>query len=142
MIIRKSVALVLGVAFTLLSLDCTLARSSESPKKAPEIEKEVVGAPSSVEEKMRALQENRKKAATDRFFNELDGDKDNKVSLDEFLVPMRNRFKPIDSNQDGFITRDEFEISFEENQKMRMKSMQKRPEGTMPNRMPHQMPPK
>ena len=84
----------------------------------------------------------RKKGTTDKFFNELDGDKDNKVSLDEFLMPMRSRFKSIDSNQDGFITREEFEISFEKHQKTRMKSMRKRPDGTMPNRMPPQMPPK
>ena len=142
MIMRKLIALVLVVGFTLLSLDCALAMPSESPQKAAEIEKEIIGTPPSVEERRKAIQEKREKGNTDKFFNELDGDKDNKVSLDEFLMPMRSRFKSIDSNQDGFITREEFEISFEKHQKTRMKSMRKRPDGTMPNRMPPQMPPK
>ena len=142
MIMRKLIALVLGVGFTLLSLDCALAVPSESSKKAAELETEIIGTPPSVDEKRKDIQEKRKKGTTDKFFNELDGDKDNKVSLDEFLMPMRSRFKSIDSNQDGFITREEFEISFEKHQKTRMKSMRKRPDGTMPNRMPPQMPPK
>ncbi|MBW2265919.1 MAG: EF-hand domain-containing protein [Deltaproteobacteria bacterium] len=142
MIMRKLIALVLGVGFTLLSLDCALAMTSESPKKAAEIDKEIIGTPPSVEERSKAIQGKKKKGTTDKFFNELDGDKDNKVSLDEFLVPMRSRFKSIDSNQDGVITREEFEISFEKHQKTRIKSMRKRPGGTMPNRMPPQMPPK
>lgn len=143
MIVRKLVALVLGVAFTLLSLDCTLAMSSESPKKADEIDKKDVGTPSSMGEKAQDVREDMKKASTDKFFSDLDGDKDNKVSLDEFLVPMTNKFKSIDSNQDGFITREEFEISFENYQKTMMKSMPNRPGGAMPNKMPPpQMPPK
>jgi Ca2+-binding EF-hand superfamily protein len=116
--------------------------SSESQNKATEIQKEVAGAPPTVEEKMKSAQKNRKKWTTDNFFNDLDSNKDNKVNLDEFLVPMTSRFKSIDSNQDGFITREEFEISYEKHQETKKKSMQKRPEGAMPNRMPPPMPPK
>ena len=142
MIIRKLVVLVLGFALALLSLDSTLAISSESQKQGAETEKKVIGTPPPAKEKMRANLENKKKGAADRFFKDLDGDKDNKVSPDEFLAPMKIRFKSIDSNQDGFITREEFENYFEKRQKMRMKSMQKHPGGTMPNKKPPQMPPK
>ena len=85
--------------------------------------------------------EERTKRTVDGFFQEMDGNKDNKVSHDEFLVPMEERFKGIDSNHDGFITREEFEISFKKYREKQMKAMPRHPKGTMPPTAPKKMPP-
>jgi Ca2+-binding EF-hand superfamily protein len=76
--------------------------------------------------------EGRRKETVDAFFNELDSDKDGKVSHDEFMVPMEGRFKGIDTNHDGFITREEFEISYKKHREKRMKMMRTQPGGKIP----------
>lgn len=44
-------------------------------------------------------------------FDDLDANKDGKVTKDEFAAPMAQRFGDIDTNGDGVITRDEFDAA-------------------------------
>ncbi len=129
--------LVFGVALTLLLMDYASAEPTESAKKTTESEKEVINAPSpSMELRKKSFQQDRIKKTVDGFFNQLDADKDDKVSHDEFMVPMEDRFKGIDTNHDGFITREEFKISYKKHRETRMKMMRGQPGGKIPPKMP------
>ena len=145
MSVRNLVAVVLGIVFVLSASDLPLAMSSQPEKETAGIESEAAEMPPSGQERQerqRAVQKERKKRVTESFFKELDGDADKKVSLDEFLGPMRGRFKSIDSNKDGFITRGEFEASYEEHLKRKMNSMGGHAGGSTMNKMPPGMPPR
>ena len=133
----RLMALVFGVALTLLLMDYAFAEPTESEKKATESQKEAINTPPpSMELRKKTFEEDRIKKTVDGFFNELDADKDDKVSHDEFMVPMEDRFKGIDSNHDGFITREEFKISFKKHRETRMKMMRRQPGGKLPPKMP------
>jgi hypothetical protein len=145
MTVRNVVAVVLGIVFVLSASDLPLAMSSQPEKETAGIEGEAADTPPPGEERqerLRAVQGERKKRVTDNFFQELDGNKNKKVSLDEFLGPMKSRFKSIDGNKDGFITRGEFEASYEQHLKRKMKSMGGHSNGSMMNKMPSGMPPR
>lgn len=43
-------------------------------------------------------------------YNDMDANKDGKVTMDEFLTAMKKRFKEIDKNGDGFISVQEHDI--------------------------------
>ena len=88
----RLMALVFGVALTLLLMDYASAEPTESAKKATESQKEAINTPPpSMELRKKTFEENRIKKTVDGFFNELDADKDDKVSDDEFMVPMEDR---------------------------------------------------
>jgi hypothetical protein len=126
----RLVRLVLCVVLALVWVNCD---SAESAKKATESHKEAINTtPPSMESVKKSFEEDRIKKTVDGFFNELDTDKDKKVSHDEFMVPMEGRFKGIDTNHDGFITRQEFEISFKKHREMKMNMMRSQPRGKMP----------
>lgn len=126
----RLVRLGLGVVLALVWVSCDFA---ESAKKATESRGEAINTiPPSMESTKKTFEEDRIKKTVDGFFNELDADKDKKVSHDEFMVPMEDRFKGIDSNHDGFITREEFKISFKKHREVRIKMMQSQPGGKMP----------
>lgn len=46
---------------------------------------------------------------TDKVFKDLDTNEDNKISLMEAKGPLKKDFNKIDSNEDGFITKEELE---------------------------------
>jgi Ca2+-binding EF-hand superfamily protein len=129
-------AFLFGVALTLLLMDCASEESTTSAKQATESQKEAINTqPPSMELRQKTFEE-RTKRTVDGFFNQLDVDKDDKVSHDEFMVPMEDRFKGIDTNHDGFITREEFKISYQKYRETRMEMIRRQPGGEIPPKMP------
>ena len=47
--------------------------------------------------------------STEKIFQDLDSDKDDKISLKEAKGPLQKDFSKIDTNEDGFITKEELE---------------------------------
>jgi Ca2+-binding EF-hand superfamily protein len=61
---------------------------------------------------------------TDRFFEQLDTDKDGKVSQEEYLKPGVEQFGKIDKNGDGYVSRDEAE-AYHSQMQQRMEQMRR-----------------
>ncbi len=64
---------------------------------------------------------------TEMFMKQADTNKDGKVSMDEFLMPMKQQFKYIDKNNDGSISREEAQ-AFNQQMQQRMQQMRERAE--------------
>ncbi len=66
---------------------------------------------------------------SEAFMQQLDGDKDGKVSKEEFLAPHEQQFSNMDANKDGAIDRAEIE-AVEKQWRERMDKMRKHPTGS------------
>jgi hypothetical protein len=59
----------------------------------------------------------RMEAAIDRMFQDMDTNKDGKISKKEWMAAQERQFKRLDRNGDGFITRDEIRADMMERMK-------------------------
>jgi hypothetical protein len=58
-------------------------------------------------------------------FDEMDTNKDGKISQDEHMAKCKNRFKAKDTNNDGFLTRDECRKGWDKSKEIMKEKMQK-----------------
>ena len=58
------------------------------------------------------------------YFDEMDTNKDGKISKEEHMAKCESRFKAMDTNNDGFLTRDECGKRWEEKKEMMKEKMQ------------------
>lgn len=58
-------------------------------------------------------------------FDQMDTNKDGKISQDEHMAKCKNRFKAMDTNNDGFLTSDECRKGWEKRKEIMKEKMQK-----------------
>ena len=58
-------------------------------------------------------------------FDEMDTNKDGKISPDEHVAKCKNRFKAMDTNNDGFLTRDECRNGCDKHKEIMKEKMEK-----------------